>query len=71
MLLAVALVQGQVSVIVTKIEEDTFPDVEFQHCTKFSLLPEAVLPGKARPLVSSVFGAIACKGQLIPSRIPQ
>lgn len=60
MLLAVALVQGQVSVIVTKMEEETLPEVSFQHRTKFLLLPDAVLPGKARPFVSKVFGAMAC-----------
>jgi len=55
-LLAVALVHGQVSVMVTKMDS-----VSFQHLTKFSLSALAGLPGKERPLVSLVFGAISCR----------
>ena len=34
--------------------------VPFQHCTKFSFSDTAGLPGKDRPNVSFVFGAISC-----------
>lgn len=54
-LLAVALVQGHVSVMVTKIE-----DVSFQHLTKFWFCAAAGLPGKERPDVSLVLGAMVC-----------
>lgn len=65
-LLAVADVHGQVSVIVTNMEL-----VSLLHCTKFSPCAAAMFPGNLRPCVSGVSGAIACHQNLILTKVLQ